>query len=140
MTDGRHAVAEDVSLELHRAVAKRLLEDPALVERARERVAGWLRDGSVARPYAEAWRDILASRQPGHPRPLPGRPGLCLEPHDPVISKYAAGREKDREYVRVAIRNGLVDPAVLLERLAVTAVDPGTRERIARQIEADSPR
>jgi hypothetical protein len=59
MTDGRHAAAEDVSLELHRAVAERLLEDPALVERARERVAGWLRDGSVARPYAEAWRDIL---------------------------------------------------------------------------------
>ena len=54
MTDGRHAVAEDVSLELHRAVAKRLLEDPAVVDRARERVDEWLRDGSVARPYAEA--------------------------------------------------------------------------------------
>ena len=60
MTDGRHAVAEDVSLELHRAVAKRLLEDPAVVDRARESVDEWLRDGSVARPYAEAWRDILA--------------------------------------------------------------------------------
>ncbi len=60
MTDGRHAVAEDVSLELHRAVAKRLLEDPAIVARARERVDGWLRDGSVARPYAEAWRDVLS--------------------------------------------------------------------------------
>jgi len=59
MTDGRHAVAEDVSLELHRAVAKRLLEDPAVVDRARERVDEWLRDGSVARPYAEAWRDVL---------------------------------------------------------------------------------
>ena len=52
-------MAEDVSLELHRAVAERLLEDPALVERARERVAGWLRDGSVARPYAEAWQAVL---------------------------------------------------------------------------------
>ena len=60
MTDGRHAVAEDVSLELHRAVAERLLEDPALVERARERVAGWLRDGSVAGPYAQAWQAVLA--------------------------------------------------------------------------------
>ena len=72
--------------------------------------------------------------------PTPAGTGLCLEPHDLVISKYAAGREKDREYVRVAIRNGLVDPPVLLERLAVTAVDPDTRERIARQIEADSSR
>jgi hypothetical protein len=60
VTDGRHAEAEEVSLELHRAVAERLLEDPALVERARERVAAWLRDGSVARPYAEAWRAVLA--------------------------------------------------------------------------------
>jgi hypothetical protein len=59
VTDGRHAVAEDVSLELHRAVAARLHEDPALAQRARERVAGWLRDGSVARPYAEAWQAIL---------------------------------------------------------------------------------
>lgn len=59
MTDGRHAVAEDVSLELHRAVAERLLEDPAVVDRARERVKGWLRDGSVARPYAEAWQAVL---------------------------------------------------------------------------------
>jgi hypothetical protein len=62
VSDGRHAVAEDVSLELHRAVAERLLEDPPLVERARARVADWLRDGSVARPYAEAWGAIL--RQP----------------------------------------------------------------------------
>jgi hypothetical protein len=60
VTDGRHAAAEDVSLELHRAVAERLLEDPTLVERARDRVAGWLRDGSVARPYAEAWQAVLA--------------------------------------------------------------------------------
>jgi hypothetical protein len=59
MTDGRHAVAEDVSLELHRAVAKKLIEQPALLERARERVAGWLRDGSVARPYAEGWQAVL---------------------------------------------------------------------------------
>jgi len=53
-------VAEDVSLELHRAVAQRLIEDPALVARARARVAEWLRDGSVARPHAEAWQAALA--------------------------------------------------------------------------------
>jgi len=60
VTDGRHAVAEETSLELHRAVADRLRSDPALVERARARVHGWLSDGSVARPYAEAWQVILA--------------------------------------------------------------------------------
>ena len=60
MTDGRHAAAEDASLELHRAVAERLRACPALVERARSRVEGWLRDGSVPRPYAEAWREVLS--------------------------------------------------------------------------------
>lgn len=59
MTDGRHAVAEEASLELHRAVAERLRADPSLIERARRRVDSWLRDGTVARPYAEAWRQIL---------------------------------------------------------------------------------
>jgi len=65
--------------------------------------------------------------------------GLCLEPHDLVLSKYVAGREKDLEYVRAAIRHRLVEPATLLERLSRTAVDRVSRERIARQIEADSP-
>ncbi|HXK09384.1 MAG TPA: hypothetical protein VMT70_07065 [Vicinamibacteria bacterium] len=60
MTDGLHGLAEDVSLELHRAVAERLLANPALLERARRRVAGWLRDGTVGRTYAEAWQAALA--------------------------------------------------------------------------------
>lgn len=61
MTDGLHALAEDASLELHRAVAQRLLAEPALIERARRRVSDWLRDGSVARTYAEAWQSVLAA-------------------------------------------------------------------------------
>lgn len=60
MTDGRHAVAEDVSLELHRAVAERLREDPAVLDRARARVTGWLQGGLVAREYAQAWEAVLA--------------------------------------------------------------------------------
>jgi hypothetical protein len=72
------------------------------------------------------------------PVPTPVGTGLCLEPHDLVISKYVAGREKDRDYVRAAIRHRLVEPSVLLERLACTAVDRDTRERVGLQIEADS--
>ena len=60
MTDGRHAVAEHTSLALHAAVAERLRADPSLIGRARRRVEDWLHDGTVARVYAEAWRDILA--------------------------------------------------------------------------------
>jgi hypothetical protein len=50
-----------VSLELHRAVAERILVEPTLLDRARRRVGEWLRDGSVARPYAEAWQAILGA-------------------------------------------------------------------------------
>jgi hypothetical protein len=64
--------------------------------------------------------------------------GLCLEPHDLVISKYVAGREKDRDYVRAAILHRLVEPALLLERLRRTPLDPGQQDGIAQQIRADS--
>lgn len=60
MTDGRHAVAEDASLALHSAVAERIRADPSLVERAKQRVDDWLRDGTTSKAYGEAWRDILA--------------------------------------------------------------------------------
>jgi hypothetical protein len=60
VTDGRHTVAEETSLELHRVVAERLRADPSLIERARRRVDEWLRDGTVARPYALAWHEILS--------------------------------------------------------------------------------
>lgn len=32
--------------------------------------------------------------------------GLCLEPHDLVVSKLAAGRKKDLEFVDAAVRAG----------------------------------
>ena len=49
-----HRLAEERSLALHREVAETVTRNPASLERARVRVAGWLNDGSVARPYAEA--------------------------------------------------------------------------------------
>jgi hypothetical protein len=54
-----------------------------------------------------------------------------------VISKYAAGRDKDREYVRTAARARLVERGVLLERLERTALDAERRRRIQAQIDAD---
>jgi hypothetical protein len=69
--------------------------------------------------------------------PTPAGTGLCLEPHDLVISKYVAGREKDRDYVRAAVRHRLVDRDTLLQRLARTPVDETQRGRVAAQITAD---
>lgn len=57
--DGRHQLAEARSLELHRLVAERLRVDPDVLARARARVAGWLQEGSVPRPFAEGWREVL---------------------------------------------------------------------------------
>lgn len=66
-----------------------------------------------------------------------GAVGLCLEIHDLVISKYVAGREKDMEFVRAVIANGMVDEETLHARLAGTAVDEEARERIAAFIGRD---
>jgi hypothetical protein len=55
-----HRLAEARSLAAHQLIADRLAAEPGLVQMARERVESWLADGSVARPYAQAWQDILA--------------------------------------------------------------------------------
>ncbi len=49
-----HRVIEERSLWLHRAVADKARRDPEVLARARERVEGWLFDGSVHPRYAEA--------------------------------------------------------------------------------------
>jgi hypothetical protein len=52
-----------------------------------------------------------------------GYVGLCLEVHDLAISKYIAGREKNREFTRELARLGMTYRQTLLERLAVTKLD-----------------
>ena len=63
--------------------------------------------------------------------------GLCLEPHDLLLAKYAAGRDKDLRFTREAVRSGLVDRAVLEERLSRTVLDEGRRELVAARIARD---
>ncbi len=87
--------------------------------------------GQVTAVLPEGWETRLV------PVPTPAGTGLCLEPHDLLISKYVAGREKDRDYVRAAVRHRLVDRATLVERLAGTPISEEQRGRISRQIEAD---
>ena len=43
--------------------------------------------------------------------------GLCLDPADLAISKLAAGRPKDLDFVRVLLREKIVLPRVLRERI-----------------------
>jgi len=66
-----------------------------------------------------------------------GVTGWCLEPHDLLISKYVAGREKDRVFTAAAARTGRLSEATLLERLAETDLSDEHRRRIAATIRRD---
>lgn len=66
----------------------------------------------------------------------PRAKGYCLESHDLALSKLAAFREKDLEFVRTLLIDRLVTPEILLERLATLPVRPaGKKAAIERWIE-----
>lgn len=66
--------------------------------------------------------------------------GLCLEVHDLAISKYVAGREKDREFTRELARHDMTDYATLLRRLAATKLAPAIAKIVNARIARDFPR
>jgi hypothetical protein len=43
--------------------------------------------------------------------------GLCLDPADLAASKLVAGRDKDLEFTRVLLREGIITSPILKERL-----------------------
>lgn len=62
-----------------------------------------------------------------------GATGWALEVHDLLVSKLIAQREKDLDFVREALRHGLADKDVLLERLEATDL-PAEQTAIIRFI------
>lgn len=72
------------------------------------------------------WRDRLVPLT-GHG--TRGATGWCLEPHDLVVAKLVAGRDKDRRYVRALLDAQLIDPDVVVQRLASTEIEPAVRDR-----------
>lgn len=64
---------------------------------------------------------------------------LCLEPHDLVLSKCAAGRERDWLFARVMLRSRLVDLDELLARVPALPVDEDTRAHISAGLHAAMP-
>lgn len=62
--------------------------------------SGW-RDRVVEFPDRSAWPSTA----------------LCLDPHDLVVSKLVAGREKDLRFARALIEAELIEPDVLQERV-----------------------
>jgi hypothetical protein len=63
--------------------------------------------------------------------------GLCLEPHDLAISKYAVRRDKDKTFTQQLARRGLVDRETLLALVDQTPVSAEIKQRIRGYIEGD---
>ena len=82
----------------------------------------------------DGWRDRLVPIDNPNTH---GYVGLCLEVHDLLISKYVAGREKDREFCRAVVRAGFADRATLRSRLADVVLDGARREHVETAVEAD---
>jgi len=82
----------------------------------------------------KGWKGRLVKLPPGD---TDGVSGLCLDPHDLAISKYAAFREKDLIFTRELARRGLLSKDQLLTLLAHTKMSAGLRARIRARIAAD---
>jgi hypothetical protein len=61
---------------------------------------------------------------------------FCLEPHDLILSKLAANRERDWDFAKEALAARLVDPAILLERVADLPVHGDLRTMIIASLRA----
>jgi hypothetical protein len=66
-----------------------------------------------------------------------GVTGLCLEVHDLAISKYVAGREKDREFTRELAKHGMIRRDILLARERDTELSPEVRKLVKGRMSAD---
>lgn len=81
-------------------------------------------------------RRLVAVQVP--PRPGSDRPAVahCLEAHDLVLSKSVRGEDRDWEFAEAALRAGLVDSDLLLERIGELPLDPEKRAHIRSMLEA----
>ena len=79
----------------------------------------------------QGWQNRLVEVRNENTR---GNTGWCLEPHDLVVAKAVAGREKDLRFMAAAARNGLVEQDTLLARLAETAVNQDLRDSVGARI------
>jgi Nucleotidyltransferase of unknown function (DUF6036) len=120
------------------------------------KIEGALGDGSFFHQthgyYAHAVGPETAKAPPGWedrlvPVEIPPRVGgttgavaLCLEPHDLVLSKLAANRDRDWDFAKDALAAGLVDPTILVARAVDLPVDPELRATIVASLDAFSTR
>ncbi|WP_394850386.1 hypothetical protein LZC95_23375 [Pendulispora brunnea] len=85
----------------------------------------------------DGWKERLVAICNANTR---GITGWCLEPHDLVISKYVANREKDRRFGTDALRFGLTRLEELERRLERLPLDSERVNEILARIRADHRR
>ena len=73
--------------------------------------------------------------------PIPPRPGseagaiaLCLESHDLVLSKCAAGRQRDWDFAREALKGGVVEYEELERRIDALPISSSDRDHVDRML------
>jgi len=89
-------------------------------------------EGTATLP--RGWRERLVKIS--NPNTL-GVTGLCLEVHDLAISKYVAGRDKDREFTRELVKQSMVRQDVLMARERETDLSAELRKLVKARIERD---
>ena len=82
----------------------------------------------------KGWKGRLVNLPAGD---TDGVRGLCLDPHDLAIAKYAAFREKDLVFTLELARRGITSRKRLIELLEQTKLTDELRERIRVRIAAD---
>ncbi|MBI3522548.1 MAG: hypothetical protein HY071_05530 [Chloroflexi bacterium] len=75
----------------------------------------------------QGWRDRLvkldnAATRPGH--------GFCLEPHDCVLAKMVAGRQKDHDFGSALLKARLLETQTLAERIELLEISKRHKVRI----------
>jgi hypothetical protein len=64
-----------------------------------------------------------------------GKIGWCVEAHDLASSKLASYREKDRDFVRILLIEGMIVVKILIERIHLLKIDEKLRERLFQWIQ-----
>jgi hypothetical protein len=54
---------------------------------------------------------------------LEGARAYCLEPHDLVVAKLVAGRDKDKVFIKALIDRKLLNPETIKRRIDETNID-----------------
>ena len=80
---------------------------------------------------SDGWKDRTVAVSG---RGLEASTGWCLESHDLAAAKLAAFREKDRDFVRTLITEGLVKADTLLDRIGQLPIDDTTRARLLQWV------